>query len=43
MKPLLLAGLLTTALAIAQSPAKKDVPMSHHVSGSFDVKAGPLG
>jgi Protein of unknown function (DUF3224) len=42
MGALLLAGLLTAALAIAQSPAKKDIPMSHRVSGSFDVKVGPL-
>jgi hypothetical protein len=42
MKSLLLAGLFTTALAFAQSSPQKDAPMPHHVTGSFDVKVGPL-
>jgi Protein of unknown function (DUF3224) len=42
MKSLLVAGLLSATLAVAQSPAKKEIPMSHQVSGSFEVKAGAL-
>jgi hypothetical protein len=42
MKALLLAALLTPALAVAQSPASQEVPASKHVSGPFDVKVAPL-
>src|ERR1051326_3960173 len=42
MKPLLLAGLLITAFAIAQTPKPKDSPMSHRATGTFDVKITPL-
>ena len=40
MKLLLLAAILTAALATAQSPA--NAPVSKHVSGPFDVKGAPL-
>lgn len=42
MKPFLLAALCLAALAGAQSPDKKDAPMSHHATGTFDVKVAPL-
>ena len=42
MKPFLLAILVWTALAAAQSPANKDSHVSHRATGAFDVKVGPL-
>lgn len=39
MKPLLLAALLSTAVAVAQSAMNKD---SHRATGTFEVKVAPL-
>lgn len=42
MKFLLLTALLASGIAISQSSAKGDTPISKHVTGPFDVKGAPL-
>lgn len=41
MRHLLIALSLAVTMA-AQTPAKKDAPMSHRATGTFDVKVAPL-
>ncbi len=41
MRHLLIALSLAVTIA-AQTPAKKDAPMSHRATGTFDVKVAPL-
>jgi hypothetical protein len=42
MKSLLFLALVIAVCAAAQTPNRKDSPMSHRAAGSFDVKVAPL-